>query len=276
MDKNKSAAKYMFRNFWGVVPIALLPAFCFGLCAADGLRADFILQFVFSADGGPRFDVAGTSILNVLKQDWWILLIALLTALLAVSLLIVKIETHMRYGVKTRRDLIARVWDNLGRTVLFSLLLFAVIAVLMLIAYGLCYLFSLFLNGVWLFVTSAIAILVGEVLFAVMLGYFSCALPAVQHDDYRFNIALSYSVRLISSKRGKVVGYLALLFAVSKVFTSAAAYFIGNRWIKTAVFALFYLLWFSYYPCLCCKTYEDYTDGERRDLPRYGYLGGGR
>ena len=177
----------------------------------------------------------------------------------------------MRYGLLSNKRMMGRAIRFIPRVASF----FGMIAVCALLLYGFVvgaiYYINKFVNGIWFVVAVAVLLFVFEFLFDLLVGFSQCVLPAIFSDDYSIGSAMSYSVRLIDSKKRGVVFSFVSLSLITRTITIGAHFFPADPWVRVAIFALYYLWWFAYYPCLCCKVYEDLEDGERRDLPRsYG------
>jgi len=270
--KRKSASAYLFRNFFHIVPIALVPALLLAYCAANGIHFDVILDLVFapSQSASPVLDLA-SEVIASLKQNWWILLCAVAAFLFSTSFLIGKVERHMRYGLLSNQRMMGRAIRFIPRVAAFFALLAGCALLLYGFVLGAIYYINKFANGVWFVVAVAVLLFVFELLLYILLGFSQCVLPAIFSDDYKIGSAMSYSVRLADSKKRGVVFSFVSISLITRIITIGAHFFPADPWVRVAIFAVYYLWWFSYYPCLCCKVYEDFEEGERRDLPRaYG------
>ena len=262
----RSASIYLVKNFWRIAPMALLPALFFAYCAANGLRLDVEMDSVIYASGESFMSTFVARFFTPLGQMWWVALVGVVLLVYFIGVLVAQIETHMRYGVVGFAKYFGASFRILGRVALYVALLALLSVVALLVVVGATYLFSLFVSGIWLVVLSACLLLLGYVLAFAIAGLTLCALPAVQRDDYKLNLAISYSVRLISAKPFKYVGSFVALSVLLRVVLVVCCIFVSDFWVLFAVCAAYYLWWFSYFPCLCCKTYEDFCNGDRRDV----------
>ena len=270
--KRKSASAYLFRNFFQIVPIALVPALLLAYCAANGIHYDVILDLVFapSQSTSPVLDLVA-EVINALKHNWWVLLLALVSLLYSTSFLIGKVERHMRYGLLSNRRMMGRAIRFIPRVASFFGMLGVCGIVLYGFAVGAIYFINKVVSGAWFVVAVAVLLFVFELLLYLLLGFSQCVLPAIFSDDYKIGAAMSYSVRLMESKKRGVVFSFVSLSLITRTITIGAHFFPADTWVRVLIFAIYYLWWFAYYPCLCCKVYEDFEEGERRDLPRaYG------
>lgn len=272
ITKRKSASAYLFRNFFQIVPIALAPALLLALCAANGIHYDVILDLVLapSQSASPVLDLV-TGVINSVKANWWVLLLAIVALLYSTSFLIGKVERHMRYGLLSNKRMMGRAIRFIPRVASFFGMIAACAVLLYCFAVGAIYFLNKSLVGAWFVVSVVLILLVFEILLFLLLGFSQCVLPAIFSDDYKIGSAMSYSVRLIESKKRGVVFSFVSLSLITRTITIGAHFFPADPWVRVLIFAIYYLWWFAYYPCLCCKVYEDFEEGERRDLPRsYG------
>jgi len=199
------------------------------------------------------------------------LLCAVAAFLFSTSFLIGKVERHMRYGLLSNQRMMGRAIRFIPRVAAFFALLAGCALLLYGFVLGAIYYINKFANGVWFVVAVAVLLFVFELLLYILLGFSQCVLPAIFSDDYKIGSAMSYSVRLADSKKRGVVFSFVSISLITRIITIGAHFFPADPWVRVAIFAVYYLWWFSYYPCLCCKVYEDFEEGERRDLPRaYG------
>ena len=270
--KRKSASAYLFRNFFHIVPITLVPAVLLAYCAAGGVHYDVILDLVFAPtqSASPVLDLVN-EVMTALSHNWWVLLLAVVALLYSTSFLIGKVERHMRYGLLSNKRMMGRAIRFIPRIATF----FGLIAICALVLYGFVigaiYYANVFISGAWFTVVVSALLFVFEVLIYMLIGHMQCVLPAIFSDDFKLGAAISYSVRLVESKKRGVVFAFVSMSIITRMLTIGAHFFRSEEIVRIAIFAIYYLWWFAYYPCLCCKVYEDFEEGERRDLPRsYG------
>ena len=272
VTKRKSASSYLFRNFFHIVPIAIVPALLLAFCAGNGIHYDAILDLVFAPlqTDSPVLDLVG-EVMQAIKANWWILLLALVSLLYSTSFLIGKVERHMRFGLLSNNRMMGRAIRFIPRVASFFGMLGVCGCILYGFMIGAIYFINKFVSGGWFIFAVSALLFVFEVLLYLLLGYSQCVLPAIFSDDYKIGSAMSYSVRLMESKKRGVVFSFVSLSLITRTITIGAHFFPADVWVRVAIFAIYYLWWFAYYPCLCCKVYEDFEEGERRDLPRaYG------
>ena len=272
VTKRKSASSYLFRNFFHIVPIAIVPALLLAFCAGNGIHYDAILDLVFAPlqTDSPVLDLVG-DVMQAIKANWWILLLALVSLLYSTSFLIGKVERHMRFGLLSNNRMMGRAIRFIPRVASFFGMLGVCGCILYGFMIGAIYFINKFVSGGWFIFAVSALLFVFEVLLYLLLGYSQCVLPAIFSDDYKIGSAMSYSVRLMESKKRGVVFSFVSLSLITRTITIGAHFFPADVWVRVAIFAIYYLWWFAYYPCLCCKVYEDFEEGERRDLPRaYG------
>ncbi|MCM1195291.1 MAG: hypothetical protein NC332_05100 [Firmicutes bacterium] len=93
------------------------------------------------------------------------------------------------------------------------------------------------------------------------------AYPLKFSENYNLNVALSYSVRIMSKKK-KLAWGLSFAYVAGRCLVLLLAYFIPSFYLDAVVYAVAYLLVITYVPCLAYKLYHDSVGGERRDISR--------
>ena len=177
--QRKSASAYLFRNFFHIVPIALVPALLFAYCAGNGIHYDVILDLVFAPmqSTSPVLDLAH-EVLQSLAQNWWVLLLAIVAFLYSTSFLIGKVERHMRYGLLSNKRMMGRAIKFIPRVAMFVCLIGICSILLYGFLVGAIYYINKFLGGSTWFIVAVVALLfIFEFLLYLLLGFSQCVLP---------------------------------------------------------------------------------------------------
>lgn len=266
--QSKSSVSYLFRNigqlYFVTLPMALLLAFCCNPRLETDVFAMLFTGQVTSENFFTAFSQSFT-VLRFLQPHWWILLLALFAlALLALtmSILVVKIDRHMRVGEMVALPL-KRAFGLFPWVLLFIAVCFVVHEVFMLVIVGVVYMLR--------FLPSAPAIVgigLGLTLVArAFFTYFFCQLiitfPLKYSESYRLNVAMSYSTRVMTAKRGKLI-LISSIYPFARYALMAVAYFARPFDVVLFAIANFFLL--TYVPCFAYEQYYTDVGGERRDI----------
>lgn len=263
--QSKSAISYIFRNFWKLVvvalPAAVLMAFFFNFSAETELYKRFVLGTLTTEEFWEFMNA-----FSVLKYvpHWWQSLIAFAVLICVFCLMLVKIDVHMRSGnmpiLPVRRSV--RVIPVMA---LYSLVCFAAMEAVMLIPVGIMFLIRS-VNSVYALVPVCFALVFSaRVLLSYLFAALIIAFPMRFRENYRFNTALSYSVRA-TSKNKKYLWAFSLGYPSARLVTGILAKLAESVKADIAVYALFWLFLIMYVPALSFKLYHDSIGIERRDI----------
>ena len=257
----------MFRNFWQLAPIALLPAILFGIFDNNASQILFIRRYL---DGGINSDNILMEILRTVSvlrfgKLWWGEIVAVLVLVIAQSLLMVKVAQHMRIG---KMDFLPfrRAFEVLPTVFLFVLCVIAFAELLNMVVVGIIFLIRS-ANAILLIVVAAVLLYLLQTLAVFAVGMLMFAFPIMFLENYSFNFALSYSVRLMNEKRKKLFLFAALYPFLRFVVTVICGV-INLPIVTVAVFSVGYLFCIAWLPCFTFKLYYDTVGGERRDISR--------
>ena len=266
--QSKSSVLYMFRNFgqlfFVTLPVSVLLAFF----AGPRLETDLFVMLVSGQINADNFFQAFSNSFTVLRfvqQHWWVLLVVLFAVVLlayTMCVMVVKIDRHMRMGNMLSLPL-KRAFGIFPMMLLYVGGWVVVSEVAMLIIVGVVYMLS--------FLPSAEAIVaIGfslTVLVRALVSYFFCLLiitfPLKYSENYRFNVAMSYSARTMAPKRGKLI-LLSFVYPFGRCAAMALGYF--ARPLDVLVFTVAFFFVLTYLPCFAFKQYYDEVGGERRDV----------
>ena len=254
----------MFRNFgqlfFVTLPVSVLLAFFYN----PNLETDLFVKLVSGQINADNYFNELARAFTVLRfgRYWWVTLIALFVLAYAMCLMVVKIDRHMRIGEMLSLPF-KRACGVFPMMLLYIVGSMVVSEVFKLIIVGVAYMLG--------FVPSAAAIVgiaFGLTLVArVFLTYIFCLLvitfPLKYSENYRFNVAMSYSARVMVAKRGKLT-LLSLAYTFARCAVMALAYF--ARPVDVAVYAVAIFFILTFIPCFAFKQYYDDVGGERRDV----------
>lgn len=264
--QSKSSIAYLFRNFWKLVyvmlPVAVLLAFfynptterqLFGMLVNGKLTMDNYIDWIGQCLTVLRFG-----------GNWWLALISVVALALSMSIMVVKIDRHMRTGVMPVFPL-RHAFGIFPLMLAYVACCIATTEICMLIIVGISYMGSIIGNA-----TAIVSIVFGLVFVVrVLLTYVFVLLvisfPLKYSENYRFNRALSYSARIMFPQKRLLIG-VAFLFPLARIAVMALAYLLEPYHLDVMIFALAILFVMTYVPCLAFKHYYDDVGGERRDL----------
>ena len=264
--QRKSTIAYMFRNFWQLVyiplPVCVLIAFFYNPSQEISLISALI-QSEVSMDNYLYLLTQNLTILRLGKY-WWVVLIAIVLLAVTMCLMVVKMDRHMRMGKMPAFPL--------KRSLpIFPFMLAYIVGCLVatelaiLVVVGICYMLRVIGNATAV-VTIALALtFVVRVLLTYAFGLLIITFPLKYSENYRFNVAMSYSARVMSTKRLQLVG-LALLYPTARIAVMALASVLEPFLLDVLVYAVTITLCLVFIPCYAFKKFYDDVGGERRDL----------
>lgn len=264
--QKKSAISYMFRNFGNLfyvaLPLAVAMAFFFGFGAEMSLYRDFVTGNL-TFDGFWGRLIPSLSIMRFVKY-WWEALLTLVLMIFTFSLLAVKIGRHMRVGEKTVLP-VKRACRILPSMAFYILCLFVSVQAAMLIPLGLTFILRS-VNNVNVIVPVNFALtMIMRVVLAYLFAVLIVAFPIKYGENYRFNVALAYSVR-ITSKKKLFCRLFAVLYPLARFAVGVVGVLVEQSGMDVLVYALFYLALIMFIPCKAYELYHESIGGERRDI----------
>ncbi len=265
--QHKSALAYIFRNFWQLAPFALVSAVLLGLFCNTQPETELILGVI---DGTVNSDNVLTAVLEHVSvarfgTRWWGLLLALAVFAFTESLLTAKVYNHMRTGEMLTFPL-RKTMSVFPSMFLFVFIMALVNEVAKLIVCGIVSVLGPLGAVAIVSIALSLVVIIKFVMLAI-IGTLFYAFPITIYENYKFNLALSYSVRLSGNKRA-VVSCVALFYPLVQVALAVACYFIHNSVVTVVLFSLFYLISILLVPCIAFTLYYESVGGERKDIGR--------
>ena len=262
--QSRSSFIYTFRNlrqlFFVTLPVSVLLAF---FCNPR-LETDLFVALVSGQIDADNFFFKFSSAFTVLRfgQYWWLTLLAIVVLAYTMSVMVVKIDRHMRIGEMPLLPL-KRAFGVFPMMLLYIVGCIVVSEVFKLIVVGVVYMLR--------FVPSYEAIVsIGFGLSLLTLAFFTyifwlliITFPLKYSENYRFNVAMSYSARVMVAKRNKGILF-SIVYPLARYAVMAIAYFV--RPLDVAVYAIAIFFALTYIPCYAFKQFYDDVGGERRDV----------
>lgn len=216
--------KYIFKNFFYIFPLALIPAFFLSLTLA---REDFFIvsEKVLSGNAGSLtfreiFQVA--SILNFSSIESVIFGgVGVIALVVCGAILMALLDKHMRIGKRTFNGMFARLNENLLPTILVVLLLLVAYEIWTVIL-TLLFMLTALLPSPFSYASAGFVFVAMHVLLLSLIACVYLWMPCMQITGFRAFEALRYSYILVEPLRGKIVlsQMFSLIFAEGLIFAS--------------------------------------------------------
>ena len=267
--QSKSSFSYMFRNFgqlfFVTLPVSVLLAF-FVVPTAEAQLFATLVRGQLSAENYFNEFAKSLTLLRF-AQNWWTALVVCVAGVLlayTMCLMVVKIDRHMRIGEMQTLPL-KRAFGLFPMMLLYIVGWFAVSEVAVLIIVGVVYMLS-FLPSIEAIVGIGFGL---TLVVRAFISYIFCLLiitfPLKYSENYRLNVAMSYSARVMTTKRGKLILF-SIVYPLARCLVMTVAYFAHPLEFVVYTVAIFFLL--TFVPCFAFKQYYDDVGGERRDIAR--------
>lgn len=277
----KSTLVYMIKNFWFMLPLAILPAALLGFVGAaayDNSPADFFVSLARRLTGGESLvvenftkDLFGYFTSFNTTENFWIYILGLISLFFSLCMTVAAVERHMRLGLRSYTRIFAMLNESILAVFPYFLLALAAFEFISLIICGMIYLFYVMNIGGWLFFFLSLAVTAGfYIMYAAFFMLTICTIPSMLSDGYRFNVAVSYSARLVSTKMGVIMARFCGTFLVAWLVQAASNLLASAAWypngVHVVVNIIYYFFWCCYLPVFAMKNYNDLTEGVRKDI----------
>ena len=256
----------MFRNFWQLVyvalPVSVLMAFFYNPSSEISLFVTLVNGEV-TLDNYLNLLTNGLTVLRFGKY-WWVALCIVVLLAYTMSLMVVKLDRHMRVGNMSALPL-KRAFGVFPIMLGYIVGCIVVNELFMLIVVGISYMVK-FIGNAAAIVSIAFALTFAVRVFLTFLfGLLIITFPLKYSENYRFNIAMSYSARIMSNRRLQLLGFSAL-FAIARIAVMAVAYLLEPLMLDVLAYAVAITLCLMFVPVFAFKKFYDDIGGERRDL----------
>lgn len=264
-NQRKSATAYIFRNFWQLAPFAVIAAVLLGFFC--NTNAEVIL-----IEGCISGTVTDENVLSAVLRSvsimrfgayWWGTLLALVAFAFTESLLTAKVYNHMRTG----EMLTFPMRKTVGVAPTMFLFVFAMALINEIFKLIVCGIVAL-LRPVGVTAIVVVALCLVFIIKTAMLSVIATllyAFPIMFLENYKFNQALSYSVR-IAGEQQRIIWLVSVGYPVVQVLITVVCYFVKSQAFTVAMFSIFYLWCILLVPCIAFTLYYDSVGGERHDV----------
>lgn len=273
MKYTVQTTKYIFKNFFYVLPFAVVPALFFALSISNEAVQSVLTNLL---NGTPHDSFwnyfQAVSLFNFSSWETVVAgLLGIIAVIVSVSMLMAFLEKHLRIGKRTFNGLLSKVNDNLISTFGFAILCLTVYEVWSVLLSALCFLVTGISDVVVAYILLGIVYLAMNFVLLYALSIFYLWLPCMQITGFRAFEALRYSYQLVAPIRGRLVWkqWVFLLFVEALIGLSVL-------WVEsgTMSFAVATVLFTVILLIYCVRmqiVYFDCAQIERADLKKYNF-----
>lgn len=278
----KSTLVYILKNFMFMLPLVILPAALLGFSNAfsvDNTPADFFINYAkqitslsaFTMDNF-TYDLFNYFTSVNLSANWWVYLLGAVTLFFSLCMTVSAVERHMRLGMRSYSSIFSMLNESLLSVLPYFLIMTLGYEFISIVICGMIYLFYVMNIGGWLLFFLSLAVTV--IFYAVYMVFMMlsiCTVPSMLSDGYRFNVAVSYSARLVSTKLKSIMLKFYGTFLVAWLIKVISRYlFTTMAWypmtVHIIISILYYVFWCMFLPVFAMKIYNDLTEGVRNDI----------
>ena len=271
MNYTIASIKYILKNFWYILPFAILPALFLSL-SIDKFAIQKVLTDYFTGKPGGSFPIIFRAISIFNFRDvgaFFAGLAGIVLMVVCVSLMMALIEKHMRIGKRTYNGIFSKLNDNLLSTCgicLFYVLIYEVWAVLISALLFLAYLVE---NVVAVYILSVIIFFSMHFVLLYVVSLFYLWLPCLQITGFRAFEALRYSYQLVAPVKMRIVSGQWISVTISEILIGLTAIFVPMRGFSFAAAAVLYMFMTVMFCVRMQVVYFDRAQLERADLKKY-------
>lgn len=271
MNYTIASIKYILKNFWYILPFAILPALFLSL-SIDKFAIQKVLTDYFTGKPGGSFPIIfrAVSIFNFRDVGAFFAgLAGIVLMVVCVSLMLALIEKHMRIGKRTYNGIFSKLNDNLLSTCgicLFYVLIYEVWAVLISALLFLAYLVE---NVVAVYILSVIIFFSMHFVLLYVVSLFYLWLPCLQITGFRAFEALRYSYQLVAPVKMRIVFGQWISVTIAEILIGLTAIFVPMRGFSFAAAAVLYMFMTVMFCVRMQVAYFDRAQLERADLKKY-------
>ena len=272
MKYTLQSGKYIAKNFFYILPLAILPAFLLSLSTDEGAISKVLIESIAGDIAAWSFFELFQAISILSFGNWQSIVFGILGIIAivpCVALIMAFLEKHFRIGKRTLNGLFSKINDNFLSTCGYALLFVAVYEVWALLTAALVFLMSM-IPIVWLAHTLSILFYVSmHVLLLYIVGLIYLWLPCMQITGFRAIEALQYSHQLITPVKWKILGGQILFLLSTEALIGLCAVFVPGRLVFTILTTALYTILLLLYFVRMQIAYFDRDQIERADLKKY-------
>ena len=272
MKYTVQTTKYIFKNFFYILPFALIPAFFLSMAVAEE-EVETIVRAIVEQDFSTWTFVnlfCAVSVLNFgSPESIFTGLVGIILMVPCVALLMAFLDKHLRFGKRTFNGLLSKLNDNFISTfgyIVFFLLIYEVWA---LILSAVLFLVALIPNTIAVYICAGVIFLAMHVLLLYAVGTIYLWLPCMQITGFPAVEALQYSYQLVVHVKWRIlVGQIIALIATEAVIVACALY-LPDLPVSFVCSTLLFTILLSFYCVRMMIAYFDRDHIDRADLRKY-------
>ncbi len=266
------SVKYIFKNFWYILPFVIIPALFFAM-STDQEAIYCVIDVLFNGDVSSfHFSHLFRAISFLNFASWKAVvfgLLAIVVVIISVAMLLALLDKHMRIGKRTYNGLLSKLNDNLISTAGYTLLLLIIYEVWALITAALIDLFSIIPNPTFAYVFIGLVFIAMHVLLVYLIGTIYLWLPCMQITGFKAIEALQYSHQLVSTVKWRILIEQAFSLFFVEGLTALCVYFAPYQWMSVCFTTILYAMLIMIYCVRMNIAYCDRDNIQRADLTKY-------
>lgn len=272
MKYTGQTTKYILKNFFYILPFALLPALFLSISVAEE-EVVAVLRAIVDKDFSTWTFTNLFRAISVLNFGSWESIvtgiIGVIVMVPCVALLMAFLDKHLRFGKRTFNGLWSKLNDNFISTFGYIVLFLLIYEVWALVLSALLFLVALIPSVIAVYITASIAFLSMHFVLLYAVGTIYLWLPCMQITGFPAVEALQYSHQLLSRIKWRILfGQIIALIAAEGLIV-LCAWFLPDFAIFTAWTTLLFTILLLFYCVRMVIAYFDRDHIERADLRKY-------
>ena len=272
MKYTVQSTKYIAKNFWYILPFAIIPAFFFAFSVDK--EAIYCALEIFASGDLRGFHFAhlfrAVSVLNF--ASWQAIVfgaIGIVVLVFCVAMMLALLEKHMRIGKRTYNGLFSKLNDNILSTTGYTLLIVLIYELWSLILSALLFFFSRITIMPIAYTFSIFGFLGMHLLLIYVVGAIYLCLPCMQITGFKSLEALQYSYHLVSKVKWRILIGQIVLLLLAEFLVCTIAVFMPSEIVFILVSTALYAILIMVYCVRMEIAYFDRDNIQRADLVKY-------
>ncbi len=266
------SSKYIAKNFFYLIPFALIPAF-FCAVSIDGEAIRCAIEAFFTGDlvDEWHFDHLFRAISVFSFASWESIIggvLAIPIMIVCVAMLLALLDKHMRFGKRTYNGIFGKLNDNFVSTAGYTVLLLLIYEVWALITSALLFFFSRIEIPIVAYFFVVVSFIGMHVVLVYVISFIYLWLPCMQITGFRSGEALYYSHQLMAPIKSKILLSQVGLLLLTEALVTVSSMFISG-WVFLVLSTLFCAILVLLYCVRMMVVYFDRDNIDRADLKKY-------
>ncbi len=264
--------KYILKNFFYIVPFALLPAFFLSMSVAEE-EVSVVLRALAEKDFSSWSFVNLFRAISVLNFGSWQSVVTGIVGVIVmvpcVALLMALLDKHLRFGKRTFNGLWSKLNDNFISTLGYIVLFLLIYEVWALVLSALLFFVAQIPNAVVVYVAASVVYVAMHVALLYAVGMIYLWLPCMQITGFPAVEALQYSHQLLANVKWRILVGQILALLGAEALIALCALFLPEFIIFTTCTTILYTVLLLFYCVRMMIAYFERDRIERADLRRY-------